>query len=159
MHCADTQIRDTEKGPWWRLSWERTGGRAGLRSVSRARLSDIPTVKRVMMGEGGGWVGDTRAYKCHIAAVIFLSGPVVVILAFLSLLCYAKEGRWSPRAKHAQNMRLIGLTKHTHTHTHTHTHMHTTVTLFDNYDWKSWTQTTSDRDIPEQLWMLPIYQG
>lgn len=32
---------------------------------------------------GGGRVGDTRAYKCHVAAVTFLSGPVVVTLALL----------------------------------------------------------------------------
>lgn len=35
-------------------------------------------------------MGDSRAFKCHITAVIFLSGPVVVTLAFLSLLHSAK---------------------------------------------------------------------
>ena len=60
----------------------------------KSKVLGIATVKRVMMGEGrvreGGGGGDTGAYKCHVAAVIFLSGPVVVTLAFLSLLCYAE---------------------------------------------------------------------
>lgn len=73
---------------------ERRMYRAVVHVMSRPLES--PSVKRVMMDERGvskGCVVDTRAYKCHIAAVIFMSGPVVVTLAFLSLLCYAKEGR------------------------------------------------------------------